>query len=259
MPALIFRGLILCLLISSLNTAKAQKEIVIDDSLAANATKLNVKMGGQGFGKTWKFHFGDYGVVSSKMGWTTTSSKGNFFNTKTESKSTEKFSFIMTNKRNDSARVNTANNIKAETLQEVELLPNFYFEGNDVLLFESTNFSAYITINSDTTETWSLLMNITSGLKTAGSYKALLTNGEKKIFLSPVYSDVNQSFPAKGYEFFENEKSVGAVQYLGSGMLGYNKNIVWIDNRLDEKMKLILAAAMTAIMQKQMNEVARKN
>ena len=262
MPALIFRVLILCLLISLLNTAKAQKEIVIDDSLAANATKLNVKMGGQGFGKTWKFRFGDYGVVSSKAGWTSTTAKGNLFNTKTESKSTQKFSFVMTNTGNDSALVNAASNINTKELHGFEISPSFSV-GEDELLYESNNFSVYIYINNDSTDTWALLMNITRGSKTEKSWEAVLSNGVTKIFLYPASSlkdsKDNQSFPARGYEFIENEKSIGAVQYLGGGMIGYNKNIVWLDNRLDEKTKLILAAAMTAIMQKKTAEMGRLN
>ena len=51
-------------------SALAQKNIVISDSLNANADKMNVKMGSQTIGKIWKFRFGDYAVVSSKMGWT---------------------------------------------------------------------------------------------------------------------------------------------------------------------------------------------
>lgn len=72
----------------------AQKDIVINQSLAANAEKLKVKMGSQEIGKIRNFKFGEYAVVSSKMGWTTTSSKSNIFNTKIESTSTQKFSFI---------------------------------------------------------------------------------------------------------------------------------------------------------------------
>jgi len=247
---------------ASVKTSQAQKDIIIDDSLAANAPKLNVKMGSQGFGKIWKFHFGDYAVVSSKMGWTTASSKSNFFNTKTESKTTEKFSFIMTNKGNDSAHVNAANNIKAHALKEVEILPSLYWGSNEVLS-ESDNFSAYINVNGDTTETWALFMNIISGSTTRGSYEAFLTNGQRRILLFPVSSDKKgaeaKSFPALGYQFVENQNNLGALQYQGSAMLGYNKNIVWIDSRQDEKMKLILAATMTAVMQKKMNEAARRN
>ena len=75
--------------------APAQKNIVISDSLDANADKMNVKMGSQTMGKIWKFRFGDYAVISSKMGWTKTSAKANLLNTRTESKTTQKFSFVI--------------------------------------------------------------------------------------------------------------------------------------------------------------------
>ena len=98
---------------------QAQKNIVISDSLKANADEMKVKMGGQGFGKAWKIRFGDYVTVSSKQGWTTTSTKGNFFNTKTESKTTQKFSFVMTAGTADTAFVNAASNIEVKQLQEM--------------------------------------------------------------------------------------------------------------------------------------------
>jgi hypothetical protein len=235
---------------------QAQKDIIISDSLTANAEKLNVKMGTQWFGKIWKFRFGDYAVVSSKLGWTTTSIKGNFFNTKTDSKSTEKFSFLLTNKTNDSASVNAANNIAVQSLHEIEIIPHFFW-GDEQLLQETRNFSAFITINGDTSNIWALFMNITRGSNTPGSYNAFLTNGERKIFIIPTTSNKNggdsRSFPALGYEFIENDQSLSALQYYGGGALGLNKNIVWIHKNVDEKMKLILAAASTAILQIKVN------
>lgn len=87
----LFRICILSILLLIAKITEAQKDIVVNDSLATNSEKLNVKMGTQWMGKIWQFRFGDYAVVSSKMGWTTTSTKGNFFNSKTENKSTEKF------------------------------------------------------------------------------------------------------------------------------------------------------------------------
>ena len=97
----LLRTCVLLFMLTIANISQAQKDIIISDSLAANSEKLKVKMGSQGLGKIWKFQFGNYAVISSKAGWTTTSTKGNFFNTKTESKSTKKFSFLMTNKIND--------------------------------------------------------------------------------------------------------------------------------------------------------------
>jgi hypothetical protein len=236
--------------------AKSQKEIVIHDSLAANSEKLNVKMGSQGIGKIWKFHFGDYGVASSKLGWAVTSTKGNFFNTRTESKSTEKFSFLMTSKANDSARVNAANNILVQSLQEAEIIPHFSI-GTNELVQESQNFSAFITINGDTSETWALLINIIRGDSIPTKDDAILINGSRKILVTPTTSNRNggdsRSLPALGYEYVENGQSIGAVQYYGGGVFGVNKNIVWLNKSLDGKMKIMLAAASTAILQLKAN------
>ncbi|MFL5739080.1 MAG: hypothetical protein ACJ75B_02600 [Flavisolibacter sp.] len=247
-----FRTYIVCVLLLTSTFSKAQKTIVISDSLASTAEKQSVKMGGQGLGKIWKFHFGDYAVVSSKMGWTTSSTKGNFFNTKTENKSTQKFSFLMAGKGPDTANVNAARNIMVQSLNEIELLPHFSWGSNEVKQ-SSDNFSAFITINGDTSEVWALLMNITSGQNANGSYDAFLTNVERKIFLVPASSNKNggdnHSSPALGYEFIENGQSIGALQYYGGGMMGMNKNIVWIQKDLSDKMKLILASAMTALLQ----------
>src|SRR5450432_3568264 len=120
MPGNLFKICVLCLMTIVSGFANGQKTLIISDSLAANAEKLEVKMGSQGFGKIWKFRFGDYAVVSSKKGWTTSSSSSNFFNTKTGSNTTEKFSFVLGNKTGDSAKVNAANNILVQSsLKEI--------------------------------------------------------------------------------------------------------------------------------------------
>jgi len=234
------------------NIVLAQKNIIISDSLTANSEKLNVKMGTQSFGKIWRFRFGEYKVVSSKLGWTTTSAKSNLLNTKTESKSTEKFSFILTNKTNDSANVNASNNIDIKVLKDLEIISGVFW-GNKESWEENRNFSAFIAINQDTSETWTLLMNTVAGGNTQDKYSVVLTNGERKIFVIAATSNKNgddsRSFPAQGYEFVENGLSLCAVQYYGGGALGMNKNIVWILNSLNEKMKLVLAAAATALLQ----------
>ncbi|HMH35024.1 MAG TPA: hypothetical protein VK543_18440 [Puia sp.] len=239
----------------------AQKNIVISDSLTAQAEKLNVKMGGQGLGKMWKMSFGEYAVVSSKSGWTTSSSTGNFFNTKTESKTAQKFSFVLTNQLADSARVNAANNILVQSLQQIELLPHFSW-GNNEQVNESRNFTAFITVNRDTSETWALLLHVAKGQDSLGNYDAFLTNGERRIFIVPSSSDKNASnasspfsLSAAGYIFIENGQSLAALQYRGSGALGMNKNIVWMPRSFEARMKLVLAATMTAIMQLKMTEL----
>ncbi len=236
-------------------SALAQKDIVISDSLNANADKMNVKMGSQTMGKIWKFRFGDYAVVSSKMGWTKTTSKANLLNTRTESKTTQKFSFAMTGATADTAAVNAASNIETKELNEFEVSQNF-FVGTNELLKETNNFTALITINGDTTDTWALLINLVAGTEIDGKFKneSMLRNGSRKIFLVPVTSNKNgddkRKIPAYGYELIENGSALGAVQFYGGGMMGLNKNIIWIHRGLETKMKLMLASAMTAVLQK---------
>jgi len=232
----------------------AQKTIEISDGLALHADKFNVKLGSQGPGKMWKMHFGEYAVVSSKMGWSTGSSKANLFNTKVESRSTQKFSFILSNKSGDSAWVSAAYNIQAKALQEVEVIAGFSWGSNE-LLQESKNFSAYININQDTSETWALFMHVASGRDSAGNYEAFLTNGERKIFIIPVgQQKTGNPFkqPPAGYEFFEKKLSLSALQY--SSMMAMYDDIIWISREQNTKMKLVLAASMTALLQSKISE-----
>jgi len=256
MASWLLRIYILAFLLIIAQHANSQKDIVISDSLVENGEKLNVKMGSQGFGKIWKFHFGEYGVVSSKLGWTVTSNKGNFLNTRTESKSTQKFSFLMTGKANDFATVNAASNISVQSLQGMEIFPHFSWGSNE-LVQESSNFSAFISINGDTSEIWALLMNMVRGNNEQAKDDAVLINGERKILVTPTTSNRNggdrRSQPALGYEYVEDGQSLGAVQYYGGGAFGMNKNIVWIGKKLEDKMKLVLAATSTAILQLKAN------
>lgn len=235
------------------------QNIVVSENLNVNSGPLKVKMGAQGFGKIGKWKFGEYSVVSSKAGWTKTTSKSNLFNTKTESKTTQKFSFIMCNKESDSAFVNAAKNVEIEEVQGFELFPNFYLGENEVKL-SANNFTASIIINGDTTDTWILLMNSEWGSESENTGEAILTNGITKYLIFSASSNSNgtdkRNIPAKGYEFREKEYAVLALQYYGGGALGYNKNLVWIDNNQNQKVKLILAAAATAILQLKTDEVA---
>ena len=245
----------ICFLSLITGFVSAQKTIHISDSLAEHGDMFKVKLGSQGPGKIWKMHFGEYGVVSSKMGWNTGSYKSNLFNTKFESKSTQKFSFLLSNKAADSAWVSAANNIRVKALQEIQVAAGFSWGSNELLL-ESKNFSAFININHDTVNTWALLMHVARGRDSAGNYEAFLTNGDRKIVITPVDQEKTSNNPFKqppvGYEFFERGQSLGALQY--SSIMTMYDDIVWINRTLDARMKLVLAASMTAILQLKISE-----
>ena len=251
--------LMFCFLILLSVLTVAQKNIIISENLSKNSEMLNVKMGSQKFGKIWNFRFGEYAVVKSKMGWTTTKSKGNFWGTKSESKTSEKFSFIISNQNADSVIVNASTKIEVQSLNEIQLLPHFSWGNNEMVKGESI-FTAYININRDTTDIWALFIKKSQGSRTPNNILAFLTNGQKDIKIYPVSSNKeteNRMLPALGYEFIENDKSLSAIQYLGSGALGFNKNIIWLNKDIDNRMKLILAAAMTAILQIETTNIGR--
>ena len=239
--------------------SQAQKTIVVSDSLAANAEKFNVKLGSKGPAKMWKIHFGDYGVVTSKTGWMSEKVKGNLLSTKIESSSTVKFNFVFSGKTSDTAWVSAANNVVVNALQSLELFSHFSW-GTDEITRESKNFSAFITVNQDTANTWALFMNETKGTQVAESKDAFLTSGQRKIILSPVNSGKKSASPfvvqAEGYEFFENGHSLSALQYFGG--MSMNSNIVWLNKELDPTMKLILSAAMTAVLQVKLSEMTNE-
>ena len=248
---------LICLLILSVSIY-AQKTIVLSDSLAANSDRLPVKMGTQWFGKIWKFKFGDYEVASSKMGWANTSSKGNLFNTKTKSKTTQKFSFTLAGPGTDNTHVNAASNIESSEVHSLELFTNFTI-GTDVTLKESNNFSAYIRNNNDTNDTWALLMHVVLEFDQVTKAESLLTNGTRKIYLHNVTSndkgEDDRKYPAMGYELRENGKAIAAVQFYGGGMMGTNKNIIWLSKDADPAFRLMLAAALTAVLQDKANAI----
>ena len=235
-----------------------RKNIIVSDDLSANSEILKVKMGAAWYGKIMKFDFGDYKIEKSKMGWTSTNQKSNLFNTKTESKSKNKFTFHLSNKTSDTAIVNAMTNILTKEIHSFELFPNFYL-GSDELLSESHFFSSFITLSSNKEEVWELLIENTYGSEVHYKYEAFLKNDERIINIIPISSNRDgndkRKFPALGYEFIENERSLCAVQYFGGGAFGLNKNIVWLKSDLESKMKLILAAAMTSLMEFKLQEV----
>jgi len=247
----VFRAvLLLAGLVAPPAVSAAQKTIRISDSLARNSERLKVERGAQWMGHIGKWRFGDYAVVSGKPGWTHTRTTGNFFQTESETRTHDTFTFVLTNAATDSAIVNAARNVDVQELHRL-YLGHGWSLGSDEVVLESENFTALITINRDTTETWVLFLGSTSGSEIPGKHIAFLTNEERRILLSLASSNQNaydfRGMPALGYEFVENGQSLCALQYFG-GLFDFTQ-IVWMHSNLDTRTKLVLAAAMTAVLQ----------
>jgi hypothetical protein len=258
-------------LVFALDATAAPKNIILSDSLLANADKWNVDQGAQWMGKIHKWRFGDYAVVASKQGWTTTRTDTNFFKTKMQSQTATKFSFVLTNKTNDSAFVSAVHEISSRSNPGFKLGHGWTAGGDGGQTHELDQLMASITLSSDTTESWGLSIGQTDitdrhgdSVDGGSTHTATLTSGERRVVLTPVFSkklgkhpslgtQLTMDFhpPAMGYEFVENGRSLCAVEYFSSGLAGSAKNTVWMDRNADTRLQLVLAAAMTAVLELQ--------
>jgi hypothetical protein len=254
-------------LLAAIPASAAPKHVILSDSLLANADTWDVKQGAQWMG-IHKWRFGDYAVVTSKSGWTTSGTHTDLFHTKSESHSGNKFSFVLTNRTTDSAFVSAAHDVRAQSHPGLKLGSDVTIGGDDRVL-ESESFTASITVNRDTTEAWVLSIGTTDVSSAAGesredqgTHAATLTHGDRRIVLDPVFSKKlteHRSFtsqlglqlapPAMGYEFIEDGRSLCALEYFSSGLAGAHKNTVWMLRGADARLQLVLAAAMTAVLE----------
>ncbi|HET9328070.1 MAG TPA: hypothetical protein VFQ05_14990 [Candidatus Eisenbacteria bacterium] len=241
------------------------KHILISDSLLANSHQWNVKRNDK-----WtvmnRWAFGEYAVVDSKTGWITGGTHTNLFKTKTESHSQEKFSFVLSNKT-DSAFVDAVRQVVTQSNPGLKVGKGVHVGGTG-LTEETDRFIGSITIGRDTTEIWNLFIGDTEvsewsyDREDLASHTSVLIQGERRIALVPVFSkklDKKPSFfapltmglrpPAMGYEFIEDGHSLCAVEYFSSGISGFFKNTVWMDKSAEPRLRLVLAAAMTSVLQ----------
>jgi len=114
---------------------------------------------------------------------------GEFFQTESESRTHETFTFVLTNAATDSAVVNAARNANLQELTNWTWSRVVARQGRTGAGVRE--FTALITINRDTTETWALFLGSTSGSDTPSKHVAFLTNGERKILLSLASSNKN--------------------------------------------------------------------
>ena len=241
--------------------ASAQKAIIIDDDLSTNADVLKVKMGVQAPGKMWKFKFGEFGVVSSKMGATKTTTTGAFLSPVEKSRAKQKFSFVLKGAGPETVSVKAAQNLESEALSEIGISAGISMSVVDIS-GTSDNLVAEIAFEGESVKPWTLLLRVASSLAVLKekTLSSLLTDGTREIVITPVTSDEpgakSRGTPARGYELSEAGRALGAVQYWGGGVLGFNKNVVHMRRDLDTKTKLLLAAAMTTILQVKINTQA---
>jgi hypothetical protein len=210
--------LITFLLLGMQAAGAADKNITIDGDLAAGADMLN-----------------EYAGLGSP----------------TRDRSRNEFSFVLGNKTSNVAEVNAIFRA-ATTTRTSRNLPDVILDRDEVLK-NAHEFAAEITTSNNKEAEWDLMLAYAEGTRVAAQDDGVLTNGSRSFAIVATSSakdgSDSRSFPALGYEFLEDGVSRAAVQYFGGGAFGFNKNIIWLGADLDPDMKLVLAAAMAAILQ----------
>ncbi len=234
--------------------ARSHKRLVLDANLSAHADALKVHLGLQMPGKIWKLKFGEYALVSSKLGPEMTETTIPLFDPVETSRSKQKFSFVLKGAGPETATVYAAQNLEAKSLRDFAVSSRISLDAV-AITGAVDNLVATIVLDSDNDTAWTLILNVQSNwaVLKEKTTAALLTDGLRRIVVAPVTSDSPgaepSGSPALGYEFSEDGMALGAVQYFGGGILGANKDIVYLRRDLEPRTKLLLAAAMTAILQ----------
>jgi len=241
--------------------AASSRTLPIDEDLRANADVLKVSMHVQKPNRIWDFRFGEYAVVSSKSGVTETTTTDKLLGLVEHSHTQQKFSFVVQGAGPATAKVKAAQNVEADAFRDVEVSPGVH-SGVEPRSGVTDNLVASIAIDGEASSKWTLLLNVNrsvAGLaEQAGA--SWLTDGTREILITPLASagPSRSAFdlPARGYEFSEEGKAIGAVQYYAGGALGLFKNVVYLRRDIEPQTKLLLAASVTAIMQVKLNAVA---
>jgi hypothetical protein len=136
---------IIVLLAGGAQLAFAQKNIILTDSVLANVKELPVvfvKL--KGFNPFPKLTFGDYAVVSGKWGLGMAPESSNIWGTKTKTKTSRKFSFVLTDTARDTVKVNGVMKTVSETITPLQVSKSFSIGGDAQM--ETLDFSANIAV-----------------------------------------------------------------------------------------------------------------
>jgi hypothetical protein len=243
--------------------AASNKTIQIDEDLRVNAEVLKVNLGTTSPAHPMNIKFGEYSVVSSKVreGPETTTTSG-FINPVVRTRVRNSFTFVLSGATSTTARVKAEWNILSEESGpcfEIDLGSNarieYCFSDEEPQPGFHDLIIALVQIDGEAASRWTLLLDVVrseSGL-TERAGQSYLTDGSRQIEIRAVTSAGPAKnlldLPARGFEFWEAGQSLGAVQYYAGGVAGLNKNVVYLRRDLDPPMKLLLASAMTAIME----------
>jgi hypothetical protein len=235
--------------------ALAQRDIAIDEDLRVNAEALPVTMDRQKLFKVGDFRFGDYAIVSSKMGVSHEDDTSLFTNVLTHSDAAARFSFVIKGAGPETAMVKAKFSTESGPVKRYEVLPGVSV-GAGELSGSIDRLDGEVVVDGSTQPPWRLHVRVRRNVagvdEKAG--ESSLSNGVRTVDIVDVASaaadGAAEAIPARGYQFIEGGKALAALQFYGGGHPTSHKGmVVYLRSDLDAETRLTLAAAMTAILQ----------
>jgi len=225
------------------------REVPFETELLENSKKMTVKIGNMTPRKTYNIRFGAYTLTKSSIK-NEYDEDSKFLGIPIENNLTKTFYTTLLNKKGDTVWIDAAQNINLKESHATQI--NDYISLGEYELITDTNVSSVIlntSLNKD--DYWLLLMSKTEGTYEISLKHFSLSNGtntlEAKIKETEAYGSFLKE-PSRGIEFFFEGKSVGGMQYKTGGGLGY-KQFVWISEKADKQMQLLIAGACASILQ----------
>lgn len=248
----------------------ADHTLLIDEDLRANANVLKVRMDVDD-DEIWPFLIGEF-EVTEKKGGRSERVTGSLFGSVAHLRAKQKFSLTVQGKGPLTARVKAARNVRRDVYGDpfiTVILPNdvgvdVYLDDEEPKAEVGDNLVAFISFDDEPATSWMLLLQVVrakTGVR-EWSHTSLLTDGTRDIVVTAVTTGttgVESILDARGYQFSEDGRALGAVQYhwgrlnQGGGLPGLFSNAVYLRKDLDPRTSLLLVAAMATILDVKMN------
>jgi len=248
----------------------ADHTLLIDEDLRANANVLKVRMDVDD-DEIWPFLIGEF-EVTEKKGGRSERVTGPLFGSVAHLRAKQKFSLTVQGKGPLTARVKAARNVRRDVYGDpfiTVVLPNdvgvdVYLDDEEPKAGVQDNLVAFISFDDEPATSWMLLLQVVrakTGVR-EWSHTSLLTDGTRDIVVTAVTTGttgVESILDARGYQFSEEGRALGAVQYYwgrlnqGGGLPGLFSNAVHLRKDLDPRTRLLLVAAMATILDVKMN------
>jgi hypothetical protein len=248
----------LSLIVIFQHKTQGQKLMSVSNELNENGDRF--KVGLKGGRVMSKYQFNSYRVTQAKGGWTISKYKSRMFSALEEATSKRKLSYEFVSDKGDTAWVNLIRNMKFEAFNSPGVS---IYGGNSSLtigsyqevLEDSDNLFGLIETNSLDNQIWNFIVGKKLPSNPGGriTYVGWLTDGERKIKISPVFNYQNPGKKKgmdislgtqvwlKGFQFFEHGQSIGAVQI---GPIDYE---VWFSRKNDPMTNFVIGSTFAAL------------